>query len=26
MNKGKTLLTKILEFIPKYEFDKLLDK
>ena len=26
MNKGKTLLTQVLEFIPKYEFDKLVEK
>ena len=26
MNKGKTLLAQVLEFIPKYEFDKLVDK
>ena len=26
MNKGKTLLAQVLEFIPKYEFDKLADK
>ena len=26
MNKGKTLLAQVLEFIPKYEFDKLVEK
>jgi len=26
MNKGKTLLTQVMEFVPKYEFDKLVEK
>ena len=26
MNKGKTLLAQVLEFIPKYEFDKIVEK
>lgn len=26
MNKGKTLLAQVLDFVPKYEFDKLVEK
>ena len=26
MNKGKTLLVQVLDFVPKYEFDKLVEK
>jgi hypothetical protein len=26
MNKGKTLLTQVFDFVPNYEFDKLVEK